>query len=66
MWKNKEAISLFFADWKGYESIVQILLNNWEDIDLWKKNGASPLFIAWENGHNSTVQILLSNGGDGD
>lgn len=46
-WVRKQTlVPLFFAGWKGYESTVQILLNNWEHIDLWKKNWASPLFIA--------------------
>lgn len=57
MWKKKEASPHVIAGWKGHGSNVEILLNNWADIDLCKKNEASPLFIAWQNGNDSTVQL---------
>ncbi|XP_062579496.1 uncharacterized protein LOC134241474 [Saccostrea cucullata] len=55
---------LHAASHNGYDSIVQLLLNNDAEINLCNKNGTSPLFVACQNKHDSTVQLLLKGGAD--
>ncbi|GFX74022.1 ankyrin-1 [Trichonephila clavipes] len=62
--KNSENVSpLHYACWKGYEGIVNLLLENKADPNVIGKGGSTPLHYAAKFNHFSIVKILLLNGG---
>ncbi|XP_024889728.1 ankyrin-3-like [Temnothorax curvispinosus] len=60
--KNVNGTSLHYAAWKGYNSIVNILLQNKADSNAVGKKGYTPLHYAAKFSHLEIVKLLLSNG----
>ncbi|GFQ77336.1 hypothetical protein TNCT_578431 [Trichonephila clavata] len=62
--KNSENIApLHYACWKGYEDIVNLLLENKADPNVIGKGGSTPLHYAAKFNHFTIVKQLLLNGG---
>ena len=54
---------LFWASFKGLESVVRLLLKNGATIDSAdSKGGWTPLFVACQKGQDATVRLLLEKG----
>ncbi|XP_071572549.1 uncharacterized protein [Temnothorax nylanderi] len=60
--KNAKGTSLHYAAWKGYDSIVNILLQNKADPNAVGNKGFTPLHYAAKISHLKVVKLLLSNG----
>ncbi|XP_024875378.1 serine/threonine-protein phosphatase 6 regulatory ankyrin repeat subunit B-like [Temnothorax curvispinosus] len=60
--KNVNGTSLHYAAWKGYDSIVNILLQNKADPNAVDKKGFTPLHYAAKFCRLKVVKLLLSNG----
>jgi len=52
------------AAYKGYESVVGVLLDEGASIDAADKDSQTPLHVASRNGHESIVRLLLDQGAD--
>ncbi|GFR22359.1 hypothetical protein TNCT_213892 [Trichonephila clavata] len=62
--KNSENITpLHYVCWKGYEGIVNLLLENKADPNVIGKGGSTPLHYAAKFNHFAIVKQLLLNGG---
>ncbi|XP_071572548.1 uncharacterized protein [Temnothorax nylanderi] len=60
--KNVKGTSLHYASWKGYDRIVNILLQNKADPNAVGNKGFTPLHYAAKFSHLKVVKLLLSNG----
>ncbi|XP_071636453.1 uncharacterized protein [Temnothorax longispinosus] len=60
--KNAKGTSLHYAAWKGYDRIVNILLQNKADPNAVNDKGFTPLHYAAKFSHLKVVKLLLSNG----
>ncbi|XP_071560537.1 uncharacterized protein [Temnothorax nylanderi] len=60
--KNANGTSLHYAAWKGYNRIVNILLQNKADPNAVCNKGFTPLHYAAKFSHLKIVKFLLSNG----
>ncbi|XP_071572545.1 uncharacterized protein [Temnothorax nylanderi] len=60
--KNANGTSLHYAAWKGYDRIVNILLQNKADPNTVNNKGFTPLHYAAKFSHLKVVKLLLSNG----
>ncbi|XP_071572585.1 uncharacterized protein [Temnothorax nylanderi] len=60
--KNANGTSLHYAAWKGYDRIVNILLQNKADPNAICNKGFTPLHYAAKFSHLKIVKLLLSNG----
>ncbi|XP_071636411.1 uncharacterized protein [Temnothorax longispinosus] len=59
--KNAKGTSLHYAAWKGYDRIVNILLQNKADPNAVNNKGFTPLHYAAKFSHLKIVKLLLSN-----
>ncbi len=49
---------------KGYNKIVQLLINNGANVNVKDENGITPLMFASANGHTDVVKLLIENDAD--
>ena len=52
------------ASAKGYEAVVQLLLNNGADINTQCREYGNALYTVSSQGHWEIVQLVLANGAD--
>ena len=61
--KNSGGLTpLILAAYRGYDKVVQVLLDNGAAVDAKDKEGWTPLLMAAQNGHDKVVQLLLDKG----
>ncbi|XP_067628239.1 uncharacterized protein [Eurosta solidaginis] len=61
--KNVASVTpLYYAAWKGYDGVVNILLQNKANPNVVGNNGFTPLHYAAKFSHLKVVKALLSNG----
>ena len=55
---------LVYAAYKGNTEILQLLIENWADIDYPDSQGITPLKKACRHNHHESTKLLLINGAD--
>ncbi|XP_012144276.1 uncharacterized protein LOC100882592 isoform X1 [Megachile rotundata] len=60
--KGYDGTSLHYAAWKGYDEIINILLQNKANPNMAGSKGFTPLHYAAKFSHLKIVMVLLSNG----
>ena len=59
-----ECTTLYIAAYRGYTTVVKILLDRGADPNRVIEGGLTPLYVAAEYGHVETVKVLMDGGAD--